>query len=214
MTTADGAAQASFDVMAPKVEVPEPSTCAVALDTKYARPTLKLPVFGPGWNDVCGEKPGIKFQFKVTPQVDGSIAVIQVVDATLNNFTHLVGVDTYPEFRLPFYAFKDGPQTFHALKDKTTTWVNNDSPGEMLSGKKGEQTLVFDATDYLMFQATDGLVAIWVPLREFYWNWAATETKGPGGPNDWAPSRVRNIAFSSGPGSKEPEYSQRVPQPR
>ena len=102
MTTADGPAQASFDVMAPKVEVPEPSTCVVALDTKYARPTLKLPVFGPGWDYVCGEKPGIKFQSKVTPQVDGSIAVIQIVDATLNNFTHLVGVDTNPEFRLPF----------------------------------------------------------------------------------------------------------------
>ncbi len=106
VTTADGPAQASFDVMAPKVEVPEPSTCAVALDTKYARPTLKLPVFGPGWNDVCGEKPGIKFQSKVTPQVDGSIAVIQIVDATLNNFTHLVGVDTYPEFPVAILCIK------------------------------------------------------------------------------------------------------------
>ena len=71
-----------------------------------------------------------------------------------------------PSFGCHSYALKDGPQTFQALKDKTTTWVNNDSPGEMLSGKTGEQTLVFDATDYLMFQATDGLVAIWVPLKE------------------------------------------------
>ena len=109
--------------------------------------------------------------------------------------------------------FKDGPQTFHTLKDKTTTWVNNDSPGEMLSGKKGEQTLVFDATDYLMFQATDGLVAIWVPLREFYWNWAATETKGQGGPNDLGTKSCPEhcVLFEA---AKEPEYSQRVPQPR
>jgi hypothetical protein len=130
--------------------------------------TVKPPTFGLGFNDTCGMRYGIAWQFYVqTSKYSGKVGMTQLISRH---------VEWDKRSCKPTFANAADNSTFYnnqivdAGPTTVGSWAGHDAPFVPLKVSGGTITATFSADDYVMFRPsfTD---AIWVPLATMHWGW-------------------------------------------
>jgi hypothetical protein len=166
-------ATVSFAVKSPGWQL-SARTCGAGVDTKYRQKVL-LPAFGLGWNDRCGEVPGINWKADVTG-LPGQIALTQLISEQMwHNNQQCSLFPGQSGFAADNHAFYGGDGNF---KDAPGQWVGSDTPAYSLIAGWGTYRREFSARDYLMYTPDiPNNKSVWVALATLPWHWDATVTQ-------------------------------------